>query len=205
MYSRVGAAPRILVLVLLLVVLFFGGVLWFDYLGIIDAKDTFAPVLSLLGLQRRDVIETPEDPYLLEIERYNKRMEGLLLKEEELDNRAASLDEKANELEALQAELQQKEKALTDKEKSFNERVRLYENERANLEQNARNLVSMRPDDAVAVLLALDDQEIIDVLRVTQELADEAGELSLVSVWLARFPAERAATIMRKMALKPLQ
>ncbi len=205
MYSRVGAAPRILVLVLLLIVLFFGGVLWFDYLGIIDAKDTFAPVLSFLGLQRRDVIETPEDPYLLEIERYNKRMEGLLLKEEELNNRAADLEEKATELEALEAELQEKEKALNDKEKSFNERTRLYENERANLEQNARNLVSMRPDDAVAVLLALDDQEIIDVLRVTQELADEAGELSLVSVWLARFPAERAATIMRKMALKPAQ
>ena len=30
-----------------------GGMFWFDYLGIVDAKDFFAPVLRLAGLRTR--------------------------------------------------------------------------------------------------------------------------------------------------------
>ncbi|MFP4211650.1 MAG: flagellar protein FlbB, partial [Alkalispirochaeta sp.] len=77
------------------------------------------------------------------------------------------------------------------------------ENRRAVLEQNSRDLTSMRPEDAVEILLGYDDQLLIDTLRVTEELAQEAGEISLVSVWLSRFPADRAADLQRKMTLKP--
>ncbi len=72
------------------------------------------------------------------------------------------------------------------------------------LEQNSRDLTSMRPDDAVNILAGYDDQLLIDTLRVTEELAQSAGEISLVSVWLARLPADRAAEIQRKMTLRPV-
>jgi flagellar protein FlbB len=62
----------------------------------------------------------------------------------------------------------------------------------------------MRPDDAVEILAGYDDQLLIDTLRVTEELAQQAGEVSLVSVWLSRLPAERASDIQRKMTLRPV-
>jgi flagellar protein FlbB len=63
----------------------------------------------------------------------------------------------------------------------------------------------MRPDDAVAILVGYDDQLLIDTLRVTEELAQAAGEVSLVSVWLSRLPSDRAADIQRKMTLTPAE
>ena len=41
------------------------------------------------------------------------------------------------------------------------------------------------------------------VVTVGLASAQEAGEVSLVSVWLSRMPPERAAEIQRKMTIKP--
>ncbi len=59
------------------------------------------------------------------------------------------------------------------------------------------------PQRAVDILLAMDDQNIIDVLRKTEELAAAGGTTSMVSYWLSLMPPERAAEIQRKMASKP--
>ena len=50
------------------------------------------------------------------------------------------------------------------------------------------------------LLLAMDDQDVIDVLRVTEEQAAEAGEVSLVAYWLSLMPSDRAAVLQRKMS-----
>ena len=71
------------------------------------------------------------------------------------------------------------------------------------LVQNSRYLTSMRPAEAVRILEGYDDQLMIDTLRVTEEIARESGEVSLVSVWLSNLPPERAADIQRKMTLRP--
>jgi len=62
--------------------------------------------------------------------------------------------------------------------------------------------VGMPPDKAVKILLAMEDQDVIDLMRVTEELAAEAGEASLVAYWLSLMPADRAAALQRKMARK---
>ena len=61
----------------------------------------------------------------------------------------------------------------------------------------------MRPESAVANLLEMDDQDIIDVLRATEEIAKKEGKTSLVSYWFSFMPPARAAQIQRKMANKP--
>jgi flagellar protein FlbB len=48
----------------------------------------------------------------------------------------------------------------------------------------------------------MEDQDVIDLFRVTEEQAAEAGEISLVAYWLSLMPAERAAALERKMARK---
>jgi flagellar protein FlbB len=78
-----------------------------------------------------------------------------------------------------------------------------YENRRANIEQNARYLTGMPPADAVKILEASDDQTVIDVLRAVEEIAAKTGEASVVSYWLSLLPADRSATLQRKMNAKP--
>jgi flagellar protein FlbB len=99
--------------------------------------------------------------------------------------------------------LEEKEKALAEQEKSFNERLKQYENRRANLRQSAEYFAGMPPQHAVDRLLEMEDQDIIDILRTSERLAQESGEGSLVAYWLSLMPSERAAQLSRKMLKKP--
>lgn len=204
-YSRIGAIPQILLLLLLVAGLIAGGLLWFDYLGLIDVKDRFAPVLGVVGVEERSEVADPDDVMLMDRLRLEKLQEAIELREAELEQTNAGLQEDRLALEEQQQELEQRLAEVEEREVSLNERLQRYENRRAVLEQNSRDLTSMRPDDAVEILQGYDDQLLIDTLRVTEELAQQAGEVSLVSVWLSRFPAERAAEIQRLMTLKPVE
>jgi flagellar protein FlbB len=99
-------------------------------------------------------------------------------------------------------QLQEREKAVEDREKVFNERLQAFENRRVNLRQNSEYLVGMPPENAVKILLEMEDQDVIDIFRMTEEQAQAAGEVSLVSYWLSLMPADRAAVLQRKMARK---
>jgi flagellar protein FlbB len=192
-YSGVGAGFRIVILILLVGVLALGGLVWFDYLGVVDARRTLAPVFSLFGAARPEL--DAEDPLLLDKERLSKQLEELAAREQVLAGQEQELGQKIQLV-------QEREKAVEDREKLFNERVKAYDNRRENLIKNSAYLVGMPPDKAVKILLAMEDQDVIDLLRVTEELAVEAGETSLVAYWLSLLPADRAAGLQRKMARK---
>ena len=61
----------------------------------------------------------------------------------------------------------------------------------------------MAPANAVAILLAMDDQDMIDTLRKVDEIAEQEGKSSMVSYWMSLMPPERVAQIQRKMTVKP--
>jgi flagellar protein FlbB len=199
-YSGVGAGFRIVVLILLVGVLALGGLVWFDYLGVVDARRTLAPVFALFGARRPEL--SAEDPLLLDKERLAKQMEAVAVRAEELSAREQAFTAKEQELAQKVQQVEEREKAAEDREKLFNERVKAYDNRRENLIKNSAYLVGMPPDKAVKILLAMEDQDVIDLMRVTEELAVEAGETSLVAYWLSLMPADRAATLQRKMARK---
>ncbi len=209
MAVRSGArpGPRIFLLLLLIIVMVFGGLLWFDYLGLVDMKDTLSPVLSLITRRRRTKVEAVEEGIeLLESQRVAKQWESLNIRAEELDRREEEILQMEQKVDEMIETLQEKEKSIEEREKSFNTRVNLYENKRANIEQNARYLTGMPPQRAVDILMNMEDQDAIDHLRATEELAQQAGEVSVVAFWLSliaeREPV-RAARLQRKMALKP--
>ena len=56
---------------------------------------------------------------------------------------------------------------------------------------------------AVNILVAMDDQVVIDVLRKVEEMAKANGSSSMGSYWLSLMPSDRAAEIQRKMISKP--
>jgi flagellar protein FlbB len=202
-FGEVRPGVRIFILLLLLVVLVLGGVIWFDFLGILDAKAVLAPVYGLLGMQRRGPAPASDDPNLLDRERLAVQADALALQQQELDARQAALDGREKELTQLAQDLSDKEGAAGAREKAFNERAKAFENRRVNLVQNAKYLVGMPPANARDILVKMEDQDVIDIFRIVEDEAKKAGEESTVAYWLSIMPADRAATLQRKMARSP--
>lgn len=194
---------RILGLLVLILVLGGVGLLWLDILGLVDARTLALPVLKTVGLTPTDRQINAEDPLLLDRERLIKREDALALYKEDLALQDADLTRQNEELLQKLNGLAEREKAQDDRENSFNQIKKEAEDRRANLVQNSKYLNSMPPAKAVPILLQLDDQDLIDLLRVTEEEAKAQGSDSIVSAWIGLMPAERAAAIQRKMASKP--
>ena len=193
-----------MLLLAMIVALMIGGIVWFDYIGLIDAKSALAPAYRLMGIKTRNAAPARADsPALLEEERYAKRLESISARSEELDAKSSDLEKKDAEVAQKAQELDDRGKALDDQEKSFNDKTKQYDNRKANIDQNAQYLVGMPPAKAVDILKAMDDQTVIDLFHAVEEQAKASGVSSLVSVWLAGMPADRSATLQRKMAAKP--
>ena len=198
-----GAGIRIFVLILLIAAVSFGGIIWFDYLGIVNARESLSSVFALFSKEKVVKLEDDNDEMLLDRERFKKMKEALSIQAEELSKKDEDLKKKEVAITQKLEMLTEREKALEEREKSFNTRTRLYENKIANLEQSSKYLVGMPPEKARDILLEMGDQDVIDILRVTERLAEEAGESSLVAYWLSLMPADRSASIQRKMTIKP--
>ena len=194
------------VLILIIIILVIGGLLWFDYLGIVRVKNIFSPVYKLMGkdVQTSQTV-TQSKPLVanLDEDRLNKQKEAIDIRIEELDKRETELEASENKNAQIAAELAEREKNQEEREKTFNLTVKKYDDKEVNIEQIANNLNGMRPQAAVDILVAMDDQIVIDVLRKVEELAKENGSSSMGSYWLSLMPSDRAAEIQRKMISKP--
>jgi flagellar protein FlbB len=204
--SVVQYVAKIFVLLILVLALVFGGLLWFDYLGVIEMKQTLAPVYRLVGLQpQSSVTLTADNPFTADLDddRLAKRLEALSVRDEELAKREADVTAQEALNEQVAKELEERKSSQEEREKTFEAEINKYNNRAANIEQNARNLTGMQPRNAVDILLAMDDQDVIDILRKTEEIAQASGSSSMVAYWLSLMPAERAAVIQRKFLEKP--
>jgi flagellar protein FlbB len=186
-----------------------GGIVWFDYLNLIDAKTVLSPFYRFIGREGRSQGETPEDETLsLDAERLAVRLEALELRAMEMEKQEENIRLRQAELEQMAQELEERQKALDDRENSFNAMVEQAEIKDRNVEQYARYLNGMPPERAVGIITAMDDQAAIDVLRMTEEIARQEGTTSIVAYWLSLMAATpegaaRAAELQRKMIARP--
>ncbi|MDR2702350.1 MAG: flagellar protein FlbB [Spirochaetaceae bacterium] len=198
-------AGRIIILLILILILAGGGILWFDYLNVIDAKTTLAPLYKFIGKEGRTGEELGPDDFLnLDAERLAMRLEAEALRELDMDKREDEITSKIAELEQMAQELEERQKALDEMENSINDMLLSAENKERNVEGISQWLTNMQPERAVAIITAMNDQNAIDVLRKTDEVAQRDGTGSLVPYWLqlmAATPegAARAAELQRKM------
>jgi flagellar protein FlbB len=193
-----------IVLLVLILVMAAGGIVWFDYLNLIDMKTVLAPFYRLIGREGRSQVEVPlEESLSLDAERLTVRLEALELRELEMEKREQGMLTRQAELEQMAQELEERQKALDERENSFNALVEQAEIKERNIEQYARYLNGMPPERAVGIITAMDDQAAIDVLRMTEDIAQREGATSIVSYWLSLLPPERAAELQRKMAARP--
>jgi flagellar protein FlbB len=202
-------AGRVIVLLLLVAVLAAGSIIWFDYLNVIDAKTVLAPLYRYIGREGRSQPKTTPEEFLnLDAERLAVRLEALELRNMEMDTSRRELDTRYGEIEQMAQELEERQKALDERENSLRAQAADAENKGRNVEENARILTGMEPRRAVGIILAMDDQDVIDVLRKTEELARAEGTASIVPYWFQLMAdieggAARAAELQRKMAGRP--
>lgn len=205
--SRAKTLGKSIVLIILIIILVLAGLLWFDYLGIIQMKKFFSPVYKLFGLQPQTTTadSSPNDLSEEDLDnaRFAKRLEALDIRTEELDKRESDIQTGEENNAQVAQELEEQKKAQEEREKTFNSQVRMYDDRKVNIEQIVQNLNGMQPVKAVAILEEMDDQDIIDVLRQAEEDAASAGTSSMGSYWLSLMKPDRAAEIQRKMANKP--
>jgi len=194
------------VLIIIILILLIGGSLWLDYLDVISVKSVFSPFYKFIGKEAQTSITATQSKPLsanLDEDRLNKIQESLLLQAQILDKRETDIAAKETQLEQTAVELAEREKNQEEREKTFNLTVKKYDDKNVNVEQIANNLNGMAPRNAVDILIAMDDQTVIDVLRKVEEIAQASGSSSMGSYWLSLMPSERAAEIQRKMINKP--
>ena len=204
---------RIIVLIFLILILAGGGILWFDYLNVIDAKNVLGPVYNVLrGVPFIGRIvpqgEGRTQPVVIDLlnldsERLAVRLEALELRNMELDKKEQDLQNRFGQIEQMAQELEERQKALDERENSFNALLSDAEIKDRTVERNAINLINMPPERAVGILAAMDDQDVIDVLRKTDQLSEAAGGSSIVPYWLSLMDPQRAAELSRKMVSRP--
>ena len=186
--ARGKSAGKSIVLLFLIIILALGGLLWFDYLGIIHAKSIFTPLYKVLGMKPQTsstAVTTKPLNSDIDQDRIDKQREALQLYKEELDKRDTDLSSAEKRNEQIASELAEREKTQEDREKTFNNTVKKYDDKEVNIEQIAANLNGMEPKAAVNILLAMDDQMVIDVLRKVEEIAAANGTASMGSYWLS--------------------
>ena len=205
---------RVIVLIFLILILLGGGILWFDYLNVIDAKNVIGPVFNALrGVPLLGRIIPPGDPrtqvtteagfFNLDAERFAIRLEALELRSMELDRREHDIVNRRSQIEQMAQELEERQRAQDERENSFNVLLTDAEIRDRSVERNAINLINMPPERAVGILTAMNDQDVIDVLRKTDELLEAVGNASIVPYWLSLMDPQRAAEISRKMVARP--
>jgi len=206
---------RIIVLLFLILILVGGGILWFDYLNVIDAKNLTGPVINVLrkvplvnrilppGEGRTQPFFETDEFINLDSERWAVLVEAHELRVMELEKLEQEIQNRRGQIEQMAQELEERQKALDEREISFNALLSDAEIKDRTVERNAINLTSMPPERAVGILAAMDDQDVIDVLRKTDQLAEAGGSTSIVPYWLSLMDSQRAAEISRKMVSRP--
>lgn len=197
-----GGILKVLFLVLFIVVLIVGGLLWFDFLGVVDVQDSFSFITNIVGIEPREPIED-DTIYLLDNERLAKQQLSVDQQFEDLSLRQQEVELLSLELTQREEEVAELELSLEEKENSLNEAQRIYDDKDKNLRQVATNYISMDPKRAVPQLEEMDVLDVVDLFRMVDKMADESGTASMVSYWLSQMDAAKAAEIQRLLIIKP--
>jgi flagellar protein FlbB len=199
-YSTIPMGLRIFVLFLIVILLLFLGIFILNSIGILDARSLLSPLYSLLNIRAETKISV-DDPLLLAKQRLAKDYEAVDLMRQEIEKLEQDASSKSSEVNQQLGELSEREKQLEEREKLLNQQLKEGEDRRVRLEQMSKQFTAMPPEAAVNTMLEMDVQEVIDVLQVTEELAQKEGEESIVPHWLSLISskdAKKAAEIQEK-------
>lgn len=202
--SVAGVIGKSILLLLLIIVLLIGGILWFDFLGIIDRGDSLNFITQRIGIDETTKVEDEEaNIYLLDAVRLVKERETIERKEISLKSREEALNLEEAKNKQVFEELKEKETAILDKEKSLTEALSRYDDEQKNLETTVSYLGALPPEKTVEILKNYTILKVVDTLRKEDELAARESRESLSSIWILFMEAKMAAEVQDMMIKKP--
>ncbi len=196
-YSTIPIGLRIFVLILIVILLIILGFFILNSLGIVDARLLLAPINSLFNIGPETKIDV-DDPMLLTKQRLAKDYEAVDLLQQEVAKLQLEVDTKSGEINQQMEELTEREKQLEEREKLIKQQTKEGDDRRIRLEQMSKQFSEMPPKKAVEIMSTMNVQEVIDILKVTEELAAKEGEASIVPFWLSEMDKEKAAEIQEK-------
>ncbi|OQY40034.1 MAG: hypothetical protein B6229_02475 [Spirochaetaceae bacterium 4572_7] len=202
--STAGMIGKSILLLLLIVILIIGGIIWFDFLGVMDKGKTLDFITTKIGLDSSAPVEDDENSiYLLDAVRLVKERDVIDRREIALKSReeAILLDEAKNK--QMLEELKEKESAIDDKEKSLTDALGRYDDEQKNLETTVAYLAALPPQKAVDIMLNYPILKVVDTLRAEDEIAERDGRAANSSVWIMFMDPKRAAEVQDMMIKKP--
>ncbi|MCL2026101.1 MAG: hypothetical protein FWG92_04770 [Leptospirales bacterium] len=187
---------KILYLVILIFFIAVSGVMWLDYIGLVDLSGKMG---FLRGKPELVIDAAGDEPTLIDREKLAKEQQALVSREEELNKRETLLKEKENEFLAEQEKLAEQKRGLEIEQKKLADQ----KNEHAGYEKNIRvlanKIANMPPEESVQIMTGWDDPTIIDVLRQMDVDADTEGSTSITSYLITLMPREKASRIMYLM------
>ena len=182
------------------------GLLIFDWLGLMNIRQDFAPVLRLVGIEEpqadTETLNITDGSSLNDV-RLRQQLESLELQRKSLEEREKKLIKRANELDEKELALTEVNEQLQQRLKSLEERENLYRERNNKIQRIARNFSGMPPAQAVAQMNEMDALLVVDILRAADEIAAQENTNSLVSFWISQMPAVRGAEINKLLVEKP--
>ncbi|HPW52650.1 MAG TPA: hypothetical protein PKV85_09835 [Spirochaetota bacterium] len=193
---QVSEKSKIIFLFLIIVFLLGVGVLWLDYMGLINLTKT----ASMFSKDEASVLYADDDePSLMKLEELEKNKEQLKERTEDLDRREALLLEQEKSSNADKDKIQEMRAGIELERKKLENEKNKYSGYKKNIVDLAQKIESMPPKEAVAIMINWDDPLIIDVLRQIDQNALDAGAMSVTSYLISLMPKEKASRVMYLM------
>lgn len=203
--SIAGTIGKSILLILLIAALIIGGIIWFDFLGVLDRGDTLNYITERIGLSTPEPVEEDSNSiYLLDAVRLVKEKEAIQRREVALESREEQLKLEEAKVKQVAEELKEKENSIIDKENSLNEALTRYEDEEQNLETTVKYLASMPPKRVVEIMDNYPILKVVDTLRKEDEIAKNDNRVSNSAIWLQFMEPDRAASVQDMMIKKPV-
>lgn len=194
---RISEKTKILYLIFLVVFILIVGFLWLDYIGFINLEKITG---TYYKEEAPSVLEAKDDePSLIEREEFEKEKQKFLERVEELDKREMQIIEKEKAIEAKREKLEEVKSGLDLEKKKLEAEKMRYAGYMRNVRDLAQKIESMRPEEAVEIMVKWEEPLIIDVLRQMDANAEEAGRTSITSYLISLMPREKASRIMYLM------
>jgi hypothetical protein len=196
---NISNRAKIFYLILLILFVSGFGLLWMDYIGLLDLSSYVEGLRGEPGLVTQ---ANDDEPSLMEREEFDKEKQQLLERIEDLDKREALITEREKELDSQKEKMEETRKGLDLEKKKFTLEKGQYSGYRKNVKVLAGKIVSMPPKSSVDIMLNWEDPLIIDVLRQIDADAQDAGKASITPYLMkimSDTKSDRASRIMYLM------
>ncbi len=194
---KISDRAKLVYLIALIIFIVAAGLFWLDYIGLFDMEKRLGGVFKKeapLVLDAKD-----DEPSLIEREEFEKEKQKFLERVEDLDRREAKIVESEKTLESEKEKLEDVRKGIDIEKKKLENEKKRYAGYERNVRDLAGKVTSMRPEEAVEIMIKWEEVLIVDVLRRIDADAVEQGRRSISPYLISLMPRDKASRILYLM------